>query len=114
MLPFVYLVKIKNTGAKTITAIGWEHVFTDLSNGKELSRHPFRRLTEIGPKKEKTVTGSSSKPPTSVVSVGALEKHPSRPFNEQVVINCVAYADGSVWKQASFAGSCKPSTQRQK
>lgn len=114
MLPYVYSVKIKNTGAKTISAIGWEHVFTDLSNGKELSRHPFRRPIDISPKKEKTVIGSSSKPPTSVISVGALEKNPSRPFNEQVVINCVAYADGSVWKRASFVGSCKPGAQRQK
>src|SRR5947207_635425 len=66
MLPYVYSVKLKNTGAKTISAVGWEYLFTDLSTGKELSRHPFRSLAEVHPNKEKTVIGSSTKPPTSI------------------------------------------------
>ena len=91
---YTYEAKVKNTGAKPITAVGWDYVFTDPSNGKR-THHRFFERTKISPAKEKVFTRFTREPPTRTVSAAAADKQ----MAEEVVINYIEYRDGSKWQR---------------
>src|SRR5262249_6073409 len=95
---YVYSMKLKNAGNQTITGMAWEYRVLDAGNGKELSSHSFVSSQKIDPNKTVNVQGTSSSPPSDVVSVAGLEKDKRSPFVERAVIRCVAYADGTHWQ----------------
>ena len=111
---YLYKAKVKNTGLKVIRLIGWNYLFTDSQTQKEIGRHQFYSVEKISPNKEKTLEGRSTSPPTKVVSAGALEKNARNPYNERIVINCVAYSDGSMWRHPSYTGRCEPERRRRR
>jgi hypothetical protein len=105
---FQYTIKVRNTGTRDVLAIHWDYVFIDAGTNGEASRHQFLVTEKVRPGGEKTLTGASASAPSKVVSAGALGKDGRRPFIERVVINCIAYSDGSRWKRPGFDGSCEP------
>ena len=111
---FLYKIKVRNTGTRGVLAINWDYVFIDVGTDREASRHQFLVTAKVRPGGEKTLTGASASGPPKVVSVGALEKDRRRPFIERVVINCIAYSDGSRWKRPEFDGSCEPEKPRRR
>ncbi|HEX8845690.1 MAG TPA: hypothetical protein VF791_13645 [Pyrinomonadaceae bacterium] len=105
---FVYQLKIKNTGAKKITALEWAYIFTDPVTGEELNSHTFQSFSRIKPDKSSTLTVTSAAPPTRLVTARGLEKDSRKPFGEQVIIRCVAYADLTVWENPTKGkGDCQ-------
>ena len=95
---FVYLVRIRNSGPKTIKAVLWDYVFVDPQTGLELARHTFFSESELSPGKIKTLTSTSTRPPSRVISVRMLIDNDSGTYGEQVAIKRIIYADGSVWE----------------
>lgn len=98
---YVYSMKIKNNGSKTIKAVAWEHIFLDPGNRQELSRVPLRSFHKVSPSKSVTLEGETNRPPARVVSVEGLQKDSRSPFDEHVEVKCVMYSDGTFWKGAS-------------
>ncbi|HKC65278.1 MAG TPA: hypothetical protein VKB86_16675, partial [Pyrinomonadaceae bacterium] len=98
---YIYSLKIKNNGQKTIKAVAWEHIFIDPGNHQELGRVLLRTLHKVSPTKSVTLEGEANRPPTRVVSVEGLQKDSRSPFDEHVEVKCVMYSDGSFWKDAS-------------
>jgi hypothetical protein len=111
---FLYRIKVRNTGTRDVLAISWDYVFIDAGTNEESARHQFLVTEKVRPSGEKTLTGVSASAPSKVVSAGALEKDGRRPFIERVVINCLAYSDGSRWKRPGFDGSCEPEKPRRR
>ena len=104
---YAYSMKIKNTGAKTMTGVIWEYVFTDPKSNKELGRrrfyHPHADEPTLKIYKNQTTTlnAKSSLPPTNVVSAQEPGKDKPASYLERAEIKCVRYADGSLWKHAA-------------
>ncbi|MDX6696377.1 MAG: hypothetical protein QOF02_3980 [Blastocatellia bacterium] len=94
-----YQATLRNTGTRTIKALEWEYVFTDTIDQNIVTRHRFRTRTKIAPGKEKNLNELSKAAPTSVINARAVEKNPSQPFTEQVIITRILYTDGSVWER---------------
>ena len=105
---FLYRIKVRNTGTRDVLAISWDYVFIDAGTNEEASRHQFLVTAKVRPGGAKTLTGASASAPSKVVSVAALGKERLHPFSERVVINCIAYSDGSRWKRPGFDGNCEP------
>lgn len=111
---FLYQVKIRNTGSKEIRAVEWAYILTDPLSQQVVGRHHFRSGERIGRNQEKTLKGASANGavPTQVISADRLANGEPQDYGEQVIINCLAYSDGSVWKRPGFRGRCEPIKRR--
>ncbi|MBS1788928.1 MAG: hypothetical protein JST85_14455 [Acidobacteria bacterium] len=98
---YIYEVKFKNAGAKEIRALTWEYVFSDPATNREVGRRRFVSKVSIGSGKTKTVVENSSSPPTGSIDAAKAGKKSQEQYLEQVMIQSIAYADGSEWKAAS-------------
>ncbi|MDQ1557109.1 MAG: hypothetical protein QOD32_169 [Pyrinomonadaceae bacterium] len=96
---FMYKVSLRNTGAKAIKSLDWDHVFFDADTKAETGRHQFTSDEKIAPGKQKEFSVFASSPPTSTISVHKLEKREREIVGEAVVVVRVEYADGSVWRR---------------
>lgn len=95
---FVYRVTVKNSGAKTITALVWDYVFYDSDKAELLGQHSFHHRVKIRTGKSTELIGLSSKPPTAVIDASKAKKGEA-PLSEAVVIHRIEYEDGSFWQR---------------
>ena len=91
---FTYEATIKNTGKKTVKAVGWDYVFTDPQD-KQANHHRFYHRTRIEPGKQTSLSKFAIQPPTRTVPANSDDKK----IVEEVVINYVEYRDGSIWRK---------------
>lgn len=103
---YTYSLKVKNAGEKEVRSVLWEYVAADLDSGAELNRRRFTTIEDVGRGKVATLRGTSSSPPTNVVTKGGLEKDGQSPFKSRAEIKCVLYADGTVWEAGSGEPYC--------
>jgi hypothetical protein len=99
---YAYRIKVKNAGAKAIEILFWEYQFSEPSNPSSMVRRQFLCGININPDKEKEVLSFSLSGPSDVISVGSLAKSPTS-LREDVVINRVEYADGSIWQRKDWS-----------
>ena len=99
---FAYRVKLRNAGTKAIEILFWEYQFSEPSNPSTMVRRQFLCGVKIKPGKEKEVLSFSLSGPSDVISVENLADKSGNPFRENVVINRVEYADGSIWQRQDW------------
>jgi hypothetical protein len=103
---YVYQAQIRNAGEGTIEAVDWEYLFLDASTGGEMARHRFQTFSRARPGKSTTLVGNSVAPPTRVVNAAA-HSGKRNPFEERIVIRCIAYADGTMrWRAGGAESDC--------
>lgn len=107
-IPFVrpwsgweYKFTVKNTGAKTIRQVAFEHTFTDPGTQQTLRRRQYKSKVRIRPGMTATIVVRSSLPPTGTINARQTGQNPADQSQEQMVINRIKYADGSVWQRSS-------------
>ena len=113
---YVYSLRVKNVGGKTIDGVAWDYVFIDVTSNKEVGRHQFLSFQTL--KDEKTTTFSSQmrSPPTRIVQTtngnSGSNEHPK--YTGRAIIQCVLYADDTAWRgpQASSDICALLKTQR--
>jgi hypothetical protein len=98
---YLYQVKIRNTGAKTIRAVDWGYIFTDPETQQEQGRHRYSNKVKIRPGQNKDLVGRTATPPTRTVNVRSVGKESSKQFSEHVVIYRIEYDDSTVWQNPS-------------
>jgi hypothetical protein len=95
---YVYQVKIKNTGLKTIRAVDWGYIFIDQETQQELGRHRYSNKVKIRPGQNNGLVGRTANPPTYTVNVNNTKRESNTQPSEQVVIYRIEYDDGTVWE----------------
>ncbi len=95
---YVYEVKVRNTGAKSIRTLIWDYVFLDPDTEQEMGRRRFVSKVRIKPGTAKNVVMQSTSPPTMTIDAAKAGNNSSDQFSEKVVIERVEFADGSVWQ----------------
>lgn len=98
---YVYEVLVRNTGEKTIRTLNWDYVFFEPGTEQEVGRRRFVSRVSIGPGKTRNVVFRSASSPTGTIDATKAGKKARDQYSEQVVIQSVGYADGSVWQPAS-------------
>ena len=98
---YVYEVKVSNTGKKAIRTLTWEFVFFEPGTEQEVGRRRFVSEVSIGPGRTRNVVMRSALPPTGSIDARRADKKSRDRYSEQVVIQSVQYADGSVWQSTS-------------
>ncbi len=97
---YAYRIKVKNSATQVAEVVFWEYQFYDAANPNLVARRQFLCGVNIRPDKEKELEGFSLSGPSDVVSVAALADK-SR-FKENVLINRVEFADGSIWQRKDW------------
>ena len=97
---FQYSVEIQNDGTKPIKAIRWEYIIVDSKTNEELGSHQFENFDRVGLNKVKSLNAKSQSSPTRVVPIQVTAKSAT---TERVVVKCVIYEDGSLWRQRETA-----------
>lgn len=96
---YIYTVKVRNTGAKTMRSMVWEYVFTDAGTGKEVGRHHYESKVKIRAGRSGELVGRSASPPARVVDARRAGDISEGRLVERVVVYRVEYEDGSVWER---------------
>jgi hypothetical protein len=100
---YAYRVKVQNTSTKLIEIVFWEYQFQDPASPDQVTRRQFLCGVDIPAGKGKELEGFSVSGPSDVVNVNTLNS--GTPFTENVLINRLEYADGSVWQRKTWNGN---------
>jgi len=91
-----YSAVIRNRGQKEIKRLIWSFVFSDPVTHEELKRERGFMLNSISPGQKKTLTHRSASSPPRVINANSPK--PASPFDQRVIVECVIFADGSLWE----------------
>jgi hypothetical protein len=100
---YLYRAKVQNSGTKVIDILFWEYQFAEQANPQNVTRHQFLCGVSIRQGKDKELEGFSAIPPNNVVNIETLSKKDGNPFIENIVINRVEYADGTIWQRKDWS-----------
>jgi hypothetical protein len=93
---YVYSLKIRNVGLKAIEGLAWDYLLIDPDSNTELGRHQFLSYAKARTNKSLELHGQLRSPPVRVVRASGQKTQPR--FIERAVIECVLYADDTVWR----------------
>ncbi|HEY6120202.1 MAG TPA: hypothetical protein VIV66_09600 [Pyrinomonadaceae bacterium] len=99
---FSYKARIQNASSRVIDILFWEYQFADSSNPNVVTRRQFLCGVNIKPGKEKEIQAFSLSGPSDVINIESLANKSASPFKENVVINRVEFADGSIWQRKDW------------
>jgi hypothetical protein len=97
---YVYSMRVKNIGGKTIEGVAWDYVFVDVTSNKEVGRHQFLSFETLKDQKEMTFSSQLRSPPTRVVQTtnGNNGSKENPKYTGRVIVQCVLYADDTAWR----------------
>jgi hypothetical protein len=98
---YVYKMKVKNNGLKTIKSIDWEYQFLDPTSHEVMGYRRMTSNTKLSPGKIKVLERGFTRQPTILVNADSLDKKYKDQFTERLIIHRVQYTDGSVWQRPS-------------
>jgi hypothetical protein len=98
---YVYKIKVKNNGPKTIKSVDWEYQFLDLNSNEVMGYRRMTSNTKLSPGKIKVLERSFTRQPTILVNADSLDKKYKDQFTERLIIHRIQYTDGSVWQRPS-------------
>jgi hypothetical protein len=96
---YIYKIKVKNTGDKTITKLYWEYQFLDPQTKEVLGSRRIYSTVKLAPGKIRTIEADSRRQPTIRVTADNADKKYQDSFTERVIIHRIHYADGSAWER---------------
>ena len=96
---YVYKIKAKNNGLKTIKALYWEYRFLDSDTQEVLGAHRMVSSKKLSPGKTGVFKAETVQPPSAFVPDNQFDKKFRLKFTEQLVIHRVDYTDGSFWER---------------
>jgi len=96
---YVYKIKIKNNGLKTIKTLYWEYQFLHPDTQTVSGSHLIVSSNKLSPGKTAVFKAERPELPVSSVSDDQFDKEFQGNFTEQVIILRIDYTDGSVWRR---------------
>lgn len=99
---YAYRIKVKNSGEKVVEVVFWEYRFIDSTNPELIARRQFLCGVSIASGKGKDLEGFSLSGPSDVINVKTLADNAAEPFRQEVLINRLEYADGSMWQRKGW------------
>lgn len=99
---FAYRIKVQNSGPKVVEIVFWEYQFQDPADPSLVARRQFLCGVNIAGNKSKDLEGFSLSGPSDVVNVSTLATKPENAFKENVLINRIEFADGSMWQRQGW------------
>jgi hypothetical protein len=96
---YVYKIKARNDGLKTIKALYWEYQFLYPGTQTVLATHRIVSSKKLSPGKTGVFKAEMAEPPVAFVSDDQFDQEFQLKFTERLIILRVDYTDGSVWRR---------------
>ena len=96
---YIYKMKVKNTGTKTIRTIDWEYQFLNPDTKELMGSARAMSRVKVAPGTIKELEGQTTRPLTKLVSVDQLGKKEGDQFEERVIIHRIYYTNGPAWRR---------------
>jgi hypothetical protein len=96
---YVYKMKVKNNGLKTIKSVDWEYQFLDPNSLEVMGYRRITNNTKVPPGETKVLKRRFTRQPTILVNVNSLDRNYKDQFTERLIIHRIQYTDGSVWQR---------------
>lgn len=101
---YLFHARIRNAGTSVAEVVFWEYDFTETANPANVTRRQFLCAPQLRAGKERELTAFSISAPSGAISAASLaDKTSASPFQEQVLINRVEYADGAIWQRKGWS-----------
>jgi hypothetical protein len=100
---YTYRIKVQNPGKNVVEIVFWEYQFHDPADPSLVARRQFLCGVSIAGDKSKELEAFSLAGPSDIVNVSTLANKSENPFKENVLINRVEYADGSIWQRKGWS-----------
>jgi hypothetical protein len=97
-ISYTYSLKIRNTSDKLIQGIAWDYLFIDPKNNAELGKHQFLSFAKVSPQRIVTLKAQLRSPPIRILRSGESEKNPHPKLTERALVQCILFADDTVWE----------------
>ena len=97
-LLYLYQIKLRNNGEKTIKRVVWDYVFFDSQTGEEVGKRRFTSDTDLKPLDTDKIIVSDNIAPIRVIKVVNSGKNPPARYREEVSIKSIEYSDGTIWQ----------------
>ena len=98
---FIYEFTVKNTGARIIRQVVFEYSFTDPRTQKTVGRRQYKSNVKIRPGMTANLVVRTSLRPIGTIDATQAGQNQQDQSPEQVVIQKIKYADGSVWQRGA-------------
>jgi hypothetical protein len=98
---YIYEFTIRNNGPKIIRNVVWEYSFTDPATQKTVGRRQYKSSVKIRPGMTARLVVRSILRPIGVIDATQPQQNWQEQPPEQMVIQRIKYADGSVWERDS-------------
>lgn len=95
---YIYQLRLRNDGAKTIKNVVWEYVFLDPATKAEVGRHRFVSSIHLEPRETEGIAMRLVSPPTGAIDAKTAGKRSSEIYIEQIIIRSVKFDDGTIWQ----------------
>ena len=95
---YEYSMKIKNVDSKTIEGVAWDYLFIDPSKNTELGKRQFLSYARVRTDQSATLKAQLRSPPIRLVRATGSAGNKQPKLIERSVIQCVLYADDTVWR----------------
>lgn len=95
---YIYEMKIRNTGPKEIRRLTWDYVFFEPGTETEVGRRQFISKVNLSPGGTTKVVVRAAASPAGAIDARKAGKKPQDQYSEQIAIQEIEYADGSVWR----------------
>ena len=96
---YVYKMKVKNNGLKTIKSVDWEYQFLDPNSHEVMGYRRMTSNTKLPPGETKVLKRRFTRQPTILVNVNSLDRNYKDQFTERLIIHRIQYTDGSAWQR---------------
>lgn len=93
---YIYSAQVINRGEKEIKGLAWDYVFKDRNTHEELKRQLGYSTVGLHRNQKTSVQIRTPSSPPKLIDAGAIGAG-GPAFEEQVVIQCILFADGSMW-----------------
>jgi hypothetical protein len=100
-IAFIYEFTVRNTGTKTIRGVVWEYAFIGKGAQPKVRRRRYESKVSIGPGMTANLLMHSFLSPLEVLDDKQTRRTAQGQSTEQLVIQSIRYADGSLWQRGS-------------
>ena len=98
---YIYRIKVRNDGKKTISRLYWEYQFIDPDTHELMGTRKIFSDLKIRPGKTHKITAYSRTQPARIVNVNKLDRKYKDQFTERLIIHRIHYSDGTAWQRPS-------------
>jgi len=97
-----YTANVRNDSGKTIEVVFWEYRFAEIAKPANVVRRQFVCAMKLKKGGTKELSAFSQLGPSDVIDAQSLAKPAGKLFSEEVIVNRIEFADGSILQRDNW------------